>query len=103
MTNEHICLLTIYTEAALESQLIKDIERLGAPGYTITNARGKGSHGVRQASWEANANIRVEIIGNFDIAKTISKYLQETYYDNFAMVTFISQIDVLRPEKFTSK
>lgn len=103
MTNEHINLVTIYTETALESQLIKDIERLGAPGYTITNARGKGSHGVRVASWEANSNIRVEIICAIDVAKTITEHLQKTYYDNYAMVTFISQIDVLRPEKFTSK
>ena len=35
-------LLTIVTEAALENILIKDIERLGAQGYTITDARGKG-------------------------------------------------------------
>ncbi len=54
-------LLTIITESALEGRLTKEIERLGARGYTVTDARGKGHRGVRQASWEASSNIRIEI------------------------------------------
>lgn len=102
MKNQTTKLITIFTEAALESQLVKDIDRLGAPGYTITNARGRGDQGLRGASWEANANIRVEIICSPTMAATISQYLQETYYDNYAMVIFSNEVDVLRPEKFTS-
>ena len=102
MTNENARLLTIFTETALESRLIKEIEQFGAPGYTITNARGKGSHGTREASWEANSNIRIEIICSDLVAKKIADHLKENYYDNYAMVTFASDIEVLRPEKFTS-
>lgn len=102
MTNENAKLITIFTEAALESRLIKDIEWLGAPGYTITNARGGGSRGLRGASWEANSNIRIEVICSVKVAEQISAHLQATYYDNYAMVTFSSDIQVLRPEKFTS-
>lgn len=100
MTNDNARLLTIYTEAALESRLIADIEKYNAPGYTISNARGKGSHGSRAASWEANSNIRVEMICHAELARQFALYLQETYYDNYAMVTFISDIEVLRPNKF---
>src|SRR6056297_1877386 len=42
-------LLTVVTESVLEPQLVRDIERLGARGYTITNARGKGI-GDREAA-----------------------------------------------------
>ena len=38
-------LLTIITESALEDQLLQTVESLGAKGYTITDARGKGRHG----------------------------------------------------------
>lgn len=102
MTNENARLLTVFTEAALESHLIKDIEELGAPGYTITNARGKGSRGLRSASWEANSNIRLEIICSSELADIISEHLKNTYYENYAMVLFHSDIEVLRPEKFKS-
>lgn len=102
MKTENTILLTIYTEAALETNLVKDIDALGAPGYTITNARGRGSRGLRGASWEANSNIRVEILCSDEVAQTLISHLQKTYYANYAMVTFTSSVDVLRPEKFGS-
>ena len=93
-------LLTIVTEAAVEGTLIRDIERLGAHGYTITDARGKGGRGVRNAGWEASGNIRIEVVCDADTASTIATYLQTHYYDNYAMILFVSSIDVLRSEKF---
>jgi hypothetical protein len=102
MNNNNTKLLTIVTEAALESRLINDIEQLGALGYTITNARGKGSRGLRSGSWEASANIRIEVICGPDLAKQIANHLQKKYYDNYAMVTFSSDVEVLRPNKFSN-
>lgn len=93
-------LLTIITEAALESTLIRAIERLGAHGYTITDARGKGSRGSRNAGGGASGNIRIEVVCNADTAGTIATHLQAHYYDNYAMILFVSTIEVLRPEKF---
>ena len=93
-------LLTIVTEAALEGTLIRDIERLGAHGHTITDARGKGGRGVRNACWEASANIRLEVVCDAEKAGAIATYLQEHYYDDYAMILFVSDVKVLRPEKF---
>jgi len=100
MENDNAKLLTIFTEASLESRLISDIKQLGGLGYTITNARGRGSQGSRNASWDANANIRVEIICTAAFANEMGQYLQEKYYDNYAMVSYISDVQVLRPRKF---
>ena len=93
-------LLTIVTEAALENTLIRDLERLEAHGYTITDARGKGGRGVRNAGWEASGNIRMEIVCDTEKAAVIAAYLKEHYYDDYAMILFVSDIKVLRPEKF---
>ena len=50
--NDHMRkLVTVVTEAALESSLTKDVEKLGARGYTITEARGSGGRGVRMSDW----------------------------------------------------
>lgn len=93
-------LLTIITEAALESVLTQDIERLGAHGYTITDARGKGNRGVRNASWGQSSNIQIEIVCDTKTAEAIATYLRENYYDNYAMILMMSDVEVLRPEKF---
>ncbi|MEO5780943.1 MULTISPECIES: P-II family nitrogen regulator [Arthrobacter] len=93
-------LLTVVTEAVLESTLVKDIERMNAHGYTITDARGKGHRGVRSAGWEANSNIRLEVVCDEETAGAIAAYLQEHYYADYAMILFLSDVEVLRPEKF---
>ena len=93
-------LLTIITESALENTLVRDIERLGAHGYTITDARGKGTRGVRNAGWEATSNIRIEIICDPATAGRIADHLREHYYQDYAMTLFLVDVGVLRPEKF---
>ena len=55
-------LLTVVTEAVLERELVAELEALGVRGYTITDARGKGSRGRRQSDWAQESNIRVEVV-----------------------------------------
>jgi len=93
-------LLTIITEAALESILITEIEALGARGYTITDARGKGRRGPRDAAWDESSNIRIEILCDAEIADAIARHLWARYYDDYGMVLFVNDVSVLRPEKF---
>lgn len=93
-------LLTIVCEAALESTLLRDLETLGAHGYTVTDARGKGSRGRRDATWGPHANIRVEVLCNAETAAAICAALRERYYDDYSMVLFVADVEVLRPDKF---
>ena len=100
MSMEHRKLLTIITEAALEDSLGREIEALGAHGYTIADVRGKGGRGMRDAGWNLTANIRIEVVCSANTAHAIAAALKENYYDNYAMVLFIGDVEVLRPEKF---
>jgi len=93
-------LLTIVTESALERVLPEDLERLGARGFTITEARGKGSRGMRGGTWDENSNIRIEILCDTATAEALTAHLQKHYYDDYAMVMFVSDVTVLRSEKF---
>jgi hypothetical protein len=93
-------LVTIVTESALERRLVSDLKRLGAHGYTISDARGEGSRGVRNAGWEASGNIRVEVVCDTATAEAIAGHLRANYYDHYAMILYFSDIGVLRPQKF---
>lgn len=93
-------LLTIITEAALESVLVKDLQRLGVQEYTITDARGRGSRGARTAAWSENSNIRVEIVCDAATAEAVATHLQTRYYEDYAMILFVTDVAVLRAEKF---
>jgi len=99
--NDHLRkLVTIVTEAAIEKLLVADLEKLGAHGYTITEARGKGSRGARSSAWDASSNIRVEIVCDEPTSRIIVQHLQEHYYANFAMILFTADVTVVRPAKF---
>lgn len=93
-------LLTVITEASIERQLIKDFQQWGVTGYTITDARGKGSRGVRDAGWDVSANIRIEIVCNDVLAHQVADNMRKKYYDNYAMITYIADVEVMRSEKF---
>lgn len=100
MTHPTRTLLTLICEAALENRLVKDLEQLGAPGWTLSDARGSGTRGARSAGWDNDGNIRLEVICNNELAERLARHFQERYYDNYAMVCYLSQVEVLRAEKF---
>ena len=94
-------LVTIITEAALESELLDVLGALGASGYTISDARGIGSRGIRDAGWTNSSNIRIEVVCSKELAKTLSDYLYENFYNNYAMIVYESDVTVLREGKFS--
>jgi len=93
-------LVTIITEAVIEKDLVLELEKLGVSGYTITDARGKGHSGVRNTGWEHGANIRVEVVCDDGLADALADNLKKRCYENYTMILFVTEVDVLRPEKF---
>ena len=93
-------LLTVVCEADLERAVVADLVRLGARGYTITDARGHGVHGDRDGLWPPSANIRIEILCDAAVAAAIAGDLKSRYYARYGMVIFIADVQVLRPDKF---
>ncbi len=100
LPTENRTLLTVITETAIEQSLLRDLERMGVRGYTVSDARGRGSQGVRDAAWEEAANIRIEVICPRSQAETVISHLQARYYADYAMVAFLQEIEILRPDKF---
>jgi nitrogen regulatory protein P-II 2 len=93
-------LLVVVGEAALERQLVADVKRLGAHGYTVADVRGAGARGDRGADWDADRSIRMEVICDDAVAGYIAEHIHHTYFQNYAVTVFITDVGVLRPEKF---
>lgn len=93
-------LVVILAESALEQLLAQDIKALGAHGYTVTDARGNGSHGYREASWDADGSIRMEIICEEAVAEKIAEAVFEKYFKNYAVCLYLSEVKVLRTDKY---
>ena len=92
-------LLTVVCEGALESRLIKDLLALGAKGYTVTDAHGTGPRNQRNADLEGG-NIRLEVVTDEATLSKIIERLQSDYFPNYAVSVWISEVEVLRQDRY---
>jgi nitrogen regulatory protein PII len=92
-------LVTIVAEAILEKRLLEEVRRQGAKGYTLTDARGEGSRGLRTMDWEGK-NIRLEVIVGEEVAERILRTLQENYFPYYAVIAFVENVEVVRGYKY---
>jgi nitrogen regulatory protein P-II 2 len=93
-------LLVIIGEAALEKRLIGDARRLGAHGYTISEVRGGGERGDREARWEADRSIEMKVICDEAVAAQLASHVLASYAPNYAVTLFTADVGVFRPRKF---
>jgi len=100
MTFHPRTLLTIVTEAALESDLVALFRAHKLRGWTIVEARGKGDHGVVQGTFDASANIQIEIIVETPIAEDLADKILQQFGQNYALIQWLSEVRVIRADKF---
>lgn len=93
-------LLVVICEAAIERDLLRDARQFGAVGYTITEARGGGAGGEREAAWEVDRSIEVKVICDAAVADRLAEHVLATYAPHYAVTMFIADVGVFRPQKF---
>jgi hypothetical protein len=94
MPAQDMLLLTILSEAVLEDTLIDEIMAQGAKGYTITEARGRGTHGLRSGKWSAGGNIRIDVVGDPDLCGRIVARLQAEYEKDYGLLMFTTPVEL---------
>ena len=94
MSAQPMNLLTIVSETALEDTLVDEIMQLGAKGYTITDVRGRGTHGLRSGKWSAGGNIRIEVVDDADLCARIVARLNDAYEENYGLLMFTSAVEL---------
>jgi len=92
-------LVTIVTERILEDRILRKITELGAKGYTLTQATGKGSRGVRASEWEG-PDTRIEVLVSREIADLIVEYIADNLFEHYAVIVFVQDAEVVRGEKY---
>lgn len=92
-------LVTVVTEGLLKDEVAALLRKHGATGYTVTRAEGEGSRGIRARDWEG-PNQRLEAIVTPAAAEAILDALADSYFQNYAVVAWITDVVVLRGEKF---
>ena len=91
--------LTIIGDDTVRYRILKEIKEMGATGYTDCPVHGQGARGVRPRHAEP-ANSKIEVIATPEIAQRILEHIAKHYFDNYAMIAFLDDVEVLRAKKF---
>lgn len=93
-------LVTIVSERILRDDIIELIKEKGAKGYTLIDVKGEGSRGTRVSDFEGN-NVKIETVVGRDIGNRIIDSISESYFENYAVITYATPVKVVRGDKYT--
>jgi nitrogen regulatory protein PII len=102
MHTEPLKLVTIVAESVLAEQLLAALKSIGATGYTVTEARGEGSRGMRVGEVPGD-NQKIETLVSEALAERILDLLAAQYFPNYAVVAWVTDVVVVRGGKYVSR
>lgn len=99
MALQELFLVTIITERFFRDEILLKVKELGAKGYTLTDATGEGSRGIRASDWEGK-NVKIEIVVSKEVGNSIIEYIADVYFENYAVIAYAYPVSVVRGEKY---
>ena len=97
--------VTIIAERLLEQRITDIINKAGASGYTILDGSGKGQHGRHMTKGAAVINsfsiLKIEfVILDRDIALSVADEVEQTCFNNYSGIVYLSNVEIIRKERF---
>ena len=96
----NVKLLTITCEILAQKNIMEILTKHEITGYTIYEVNGNGARGLRGQGLQNEKNVKIEIILREEKLQDIAEEVSRTLFANFAIVLYVSDVGVLRTEKF---
>lgn len=93
-------LLTITCEILAQKNVIEILNKHKITGYTTYEVDGNGARGIRGQGLKIEKNVKVEVIMREEKLQDVVEEISRTLFANFVIVLYVSDIGVVRTEKF---
>jgi len=93
-------LLTITCEILAQKNIIEILKKHKITGYTTYEVDGNGARGIRGQGFKNEKNVKVEVILREEKLQDVVEEISRTLFANFAIVLYVSDVSVVRTEKF---
>jgi len=101
MDLHELFVVTIIAEPVLEDRITRDLLDDGATGYTVIEARGKGTRGIRTGDIPGQ-NVRIETVVEKEVAERILRRVQDKWFESYAVIAWAHPTRVVRGGKYVS-
>ena len=96
----NVKLLTITCEILAQENVLDILKKHEISGYTTYEVNGNGARGIRGQGLKTEKNVKVEVIMREEKLDGVVEEISRTLFANFALVLYVSDIGVVRMEKF---
>ena len=96
----NVKLLTITCEILAQKNVIDILAKHKITGYTTYEVEGNGARGLRGQGLKNEKNVKVEVIMQENTLQDVVEELARTLFTSFAIIVYVSDVGVLRTEKF---
>jgi nitrogen regulatory protein P-II 2 len=95
-------MITVVGEEVLRDPIVRKILELGATGCSYHSTQGRGTTAARHND-VFSANFQLKAVCPPAVAEAILTFLAEQYFQRYAVVAWLSDVEVVRPEHFGKK
>lgn len=97
-------LVTVVGETVIMDDIAKEGIELGASGYTLTEVIGQGSRSTRNVIVTGSSKtMKVEFVVSMEIAERILKHVSHQYFEHYACIAWLADVQVVRGETYLAK
>ena len=96
----NVKLLTVTCEILAQKNIIEILKKHKITGYTTFEVEGNGARGLRGRGLKNEKNVKVEVIMREEKLSDVIEEISRTMFANFALVLYVSDVGVVRMEKF---
>lgn len=96
----NVKLLTITCEILAQKNIIEILKNHDITGYTTYEVEGNGARGLRGQGLQTEKNVKVEVIMREEKLSDVIEEISRTLFADFALVLYVSDVGIVRPEKF---
>jgi MFS superfamily sulfate permease-like transporter len=92
--------VTLMASRSLRDELLREIQKCGITGYTVTTCTGAGRRNLASESIAENEHIRIEVIATEDVCNAIIAYLRLDILPEHHVTACVETVDVVRVGQF---
>ena len=95
-------LVTVVGETVIMDDIAQEAVKLGATGYTLSEVVGQGSRSARNVILTGAAKtMKLEFVVSMDVAEKILMHVSHNYFEHYACIAWLSDVQVVRGIQYT--